>query len=362
VVIPFRPSLRASGAVLAAALLLAAPATADLGGQIQSSKGKDRSLQSQIGSDSSQIAEFRGRIGDIQARLDALQQSLHVEQAELASLQGRLRDTRSRLAKLRLAYVRDRAALAQQLIAQYEVDKPDLVSVVLASRSWGDLLETADNLHAVADRNASVATRVKNERTAVTKQARELSQLTAQQSRVTAASLTQRDEVDSLKMTLIAREVGVQRARATKQSQLATLRADRKKLENKLASLQARSAGLDGAGPGLPAGGAPTFGSHGGAYGFFQAPGTNYSVGNEPTLAARLDVLGKALHLHLIGISGYRSPQHSVEVGGFADDPHTEGLASDTPGVEGVPESTLRHYGLTRPFAGAAEADHIQLA
>ena len=47
--------------------------------------------------------------------------------------------------------------------------------------------------------------------------------------------------------------------------------------------------------------------------------------------------MGKALHLHLIGISGYRSPQHSVEVGGFANDPHTRGEASDTPGVEGVP-------------------------
>jgi hypothetical protein len=49
-------------------------------------------------------------------------------------------------------------------------------------------------------------------------------------------------------------------------------------------------------------------------------------------------------------------------VGGFADDPHTRGEASDTPGVEGVPEQTLLQFGLTRPFAGAAEADHIQLA
>jgi len=48
-------------------------------------------------------------------------------------------------------------------------------------------------------------------------------------------------------------------------------------------------------------------------------------------------------------------------VGGFANDPHTQGQASDTPGIEGVPESTLNHYGLTRPFGGAAEADHIQL-
>ena len=99
---------------------------------------------------------------------------------------------------------------------------------------------------------------------------------------------------------------------------------------------------------------------HGGATGFFPAPGTNYAVGEEPVIAARLDALGRALGLHLIGISGYRTPQHSVEVGGFADDPHTRGEASDTPGVEGVPEATLEEFCLTRPFPGAREADHIQ--
>ncbi|HTA05122.1 MAG TPA: D-Ala-D-Ala carboxypeptidase family metallohydrolase, partial [Solirubrobacteraceae bacterium] len=98
-----------------------------------------------------------------------------------------------------------------------------------------------------------------------------------------------------------------------------------------------------------------------GEYGFFPAAGTNYSVGEEPTIAEHLNTLGKALHLHLIGISGYRSPEHSVEVGGFANDPHTRGEASDTPGVEGVSEGTLAQFGLIRPFPGAAEADHIQL-
>jgi hypothetical protein len=102
------------------------------------------------------------------------------------------------------------------------------------------------------------------------------------------------------------------------------------------------------------------FVAHGGVYGFFPAPGTNYTVNQEPIIAARLDQLGRALNLHLIGISGFRTPQHSVEVGGFADDPHTRGEASDTPGVEGVPESTLEEFCLTRPFPGPREADHIQ--
>ena len=102
------------------------------------------------------------------------------------------------------------------------------------------------------------------------------------------------------------------------------------------------------------------FVAHGGTYGFFPAAGRNYTVNQEPIIAARLDALGTALPLRLIGISGYRTPQHSVEVGGYADDPHTRGEASDTLGVEGVSESTLESFCLTRPFPGAREADHIQ--
>jgi cell wall-associated NlpC family hydrolase len=101
---------------------------------------------------------------------------------------------------------------------------------------------------------------------------------------------------------------------------------------------------------------------HGGQYGFFPEADKNYTVGDEPEIAARLDALGKSLKLRLVGISGYRTPEHSVAVGGFANDPHTRGQASDTPGIEQVPEATLRRFGLTRPFSGAAEADHIQLA
>jgi hypothetical protein len=108
----------------------------------------------------------------------------------------------------------------------------------------------------------------------------------------------------------------------------------------------------------------PRFVAHGDSGpGFFPDPGTNYSIGEEPEIAARLDALGRAQGLHLEGVSGYRTPGHSVEVGGFADDPHTCGAASDTPGVEGVSEETLRQFGLTRPFPNdPKEADHIQLA
>jgi hypothetical protein len=109
---------------------------------------------------------------------------------------------------------------------------------------------------------------------------------------------------------------------------------------------------------------------HMAAGGFVADPGTNFTVNQEPKIVTELRKLGEYLHTTIYGISGYRSPSHSVEVGGFANDPHTRGEAADI----GVGNNTLASasrlnpallakFGLYRPFypASAAEINHVQL-
>lgn len=343
-------------ALLVLGMLAAAPVGADLQSQIDASRARDRALQAAIGADSRRIDGFQGRIDDVRARLAGIQHSLDLEAAQLADLRARLREARARLVILRLRLSRDREVLARQLVGQYESPQPDIVSVVLDSHGFADLLERLDQLKRIANQNTDATTRVRDEGLAVRALSRRLTDMVDTQQHVTAAQMIQRDQVAQLKFALEARQAPYLRSRARRNAQLASLRSRRKALEKRLATFQVRAAAAYGLGTGTP------FTPGGGSYGFFPAPGTNYSVGVEPILAARLDRLGKALHLHLIGLSGYRTPAHSVEVGGFPNDPHTHGQASDTPGVEGVPEATLRRFGLTRPFGGAAEADHIQLA
>jgi len=107
--------------------------------------------------------------------------------------------------------------------------------------------------------------------------------------------------------------------------------------------------------------------------GFVADPGTIQSVGRLPVLTARLNQLAQALGVVIYGISGYRTPAHSVAVGGFADDPHTKGEAEDI-GVNSllrssaaqISEAQLGQYGLYRPFdpsddPGNTEVNHIQV-
>jgi hypothetical protein len=100
---------------------------------------------------------------------------------------------------------------------------------------------------------------------------------------------------------------------------------------------------------------------------------SDVSTGHEPEIAARLKLLSAKLGQPVYIISGYRTPQHSVEVGGFADDPHTEGEAADIgvgaptlASAAAISEADYESVGLYRPFGTArggssAEDNHVQL-
>jgi peptidoglycan hydrolase CwlO-like protein len=353
-------------AAIGAVALLAGSSSADLSSRYQAHKHRADQLRSAIAADSGKIRGFQGRIGDLEQRLSALQTSITVQERQLAGVRSQLDAARVRLSHLQAEYDRGRKVLAAQLVAQYESPPPTLMNVVVDAQGFNDLLNRLNNMRAVERHNAQTVALVNNTRKAVTVQTKRLAQIQGRMQRAVTSVLVERDNVAQLKLTIVGEELVYVRARGRKFAQLTSLRQT---LTREAKILDARAAAAARAA--LPTGGAVVapgscanapFVAHGGAYGFFPAAGTNYSVGEEPIIAARLDQLGRALQLHLIGISGYRSPAHSVEVGGFANDPHTQGLASDTPGVEGVPEATLEKFCLTRPFPGAHEADHIQLS
>jgi peptidoglycan hydrolase CwlO-like protein len=347
-------------AMLAAAGL-AATSRGDLAGRYQAGKQHATQLQSQIHSETGRIQAYEGTISSLQTRLDGIEQSVAVQERLLGQVQRQLSDARAQLQRLRVQSAHDQKVLAAQLRTDYESPPPSIVNVIVDSGGFQDLLNRIDDIRAVERRNARTVLAVVTERRLVAAQAKRLSAVQARRRRATAAVLAERDQVARLKLSIVDKELPVARARAADTDKLKRLRSALTHEAHVLDQRAAAAGSLTTGGVAPPGGCVNTpFVPHGGEFGFFQGPGTNYSVGEEPIIAARLDALGLSLHLHLEGISGYRSPEHSVEVGGFADDPHTQGLASDTPGVEGVPEATLEEFCLTRPFPGPAEADHIQ--
>jgi peptidoglycan hydrolase CwlO-like protein len=346
--------------------LSAVPGWADLSSRYQAGQSRAKQLRSELSAQSQRIEGYQGTIDNLQARLNAIENALGVQERLLSNVTMELAGARQRLVGLKASEARDQQTLAAQLRADYESPPPNLVSVVVDAKGFDQLVNGVRTLTAIRRSNVATTQRVVDDRRAVQAQAAELVSVQARRRREAAAILVERDNVAELRLSIVNKQLHAEHIRGAVAARLTTLK---KTLQHEAAVLDAQAArqqALDGSGGGgvapPPPGGCVNtpFVAHGGEWGFFQAPGTNYSVNETPIIAARLDALGRALHLHLIGISGYRSPQHSVEVGGFADDPHTRGVASDTPGVEGVPEGTLLQYCLTRPFPGAHEADHIQ--
>ena len=344
--------------------LIAVPGSADLSSKYQAGQSRAKQLRSQISAQSQRIDGYQGTIDNLQVRLNAIENALGVQERLLSNVTIELTTARTRLTGLRASEARDQQALAAQLRADYESPLPNIVSVVVDAQGFDQLVNGVRNLTAIRRSNVATVQRVVADRKAVEAQTAELTTVQARRRREAAAILVERDNVAQLRLSIVDKQLQAEHIRGAAAAKLTTLK---KTLEHEAAVLDAQAAreqalnGSGGTGVAPPGGCVNTpFVAHGGEWGFFQAPGTDYSVNQTPIIAARLDALGKSLHLHLIGISGYRTPQHSVEVGGFANDPHTQGLASDTPGVEGVPEATLLQFCLTRPFPGAREADHIQ--
>ena len=180
------------------------------------------------------------------------------------------------------------------------------MTVVLEAHGFSDLLERMDDLKLVSNENATVTAEVRTETAAVLTQTKALGRLEARQQLAADSVLVQRDEIAQLRLSVVNRQLVYARARSEKTAQIASISHRRLALVSELASLTPSVNSAEASAPSLTA---QAGGGGGGAgAGFFQAPGTNYSVGVEPELAARLNTLGKALGLHLIGISGYRSP------------------------------------------------------
>ena len=351
-------------AALTAVLFGTGTSDGSLAGRYAAGQERAKSLQQSISNDSKQIGAYEGRISNLEARLTVIQRSVTAQELLLGQVTEALGAAQDQLKTLEARYAAGRRTLAAQLVADYESPQPTLVDVVMNAQGWDDLVNQVSRIKSIAQANAKTIDMINTTRLAVAAQTRRLARIQARRKRATAAVLVERDEIAQLRLDIVNRELAVSRDRSRKNGQLRTLRHQLAREADVLQQQAARAQDASFATGGSPVGGCvyTPFVPHGGEFGFFPAPGTNYSVAQEPIIAARLDLMGRILQLHLIGVSGYRTPEHSVEVGGFADDPHTQGIASDTPGVEGVPEGTLERFCLTRPFGGAREADHIQEA
>lgn len=228
-------------------------------GKIGRRKGTEHVLTSDIQRWSSKINRLQGSISKLQTRQSRIQEDLDARRAELVQTQKDLRSERARLARLRVRLAEGRKILARRLAELYTADKPDLMTVVLNSDGFADLLERGEFLSRIQNQDNTVIKLVRDAKADATSTAARLDKLEARQQQLTAIVLKRRDEVAVVKNELIGTRVGYAQTRAGKANALTKVRTERQSLETHLSELQKESAKvqaqLQGGGPaGLPAG------------------------------------------------------------------------------------------------------------
>ena len=224
--------------------------------QIDRKKDRERVLTTTIEGYTNRIDDLQGDISTLQERQIRIEADLTRKRAELDRLQEELREERIRLVKLRARLAESRAALSERLVQLYKADKPDVVTVILESDGFADMLERAEFMERVSDQDARIIDRVRTAKQEAVATEQRLDKLEQRQRDVTAIVARRHEEVVEVKDNLVSQREQIADVRATKHQALVSTREDRQELEGHLAALekeqakiQARLAGGPPAGP-----------------------------------------------------------------------------------------------------------------
>jgi septal ring factor EnvC (AmiA/AmiB activator) len=278
--------LVAGAAMVAFALALAAipvsssadPSLGQLNNQLGGVQAHEESLAAGIAGLSRLIGSLDRQISLVESREAEVRGDLARDRAKLAAVQGALTRERRLLALLRQRLARARTLLARQLVSNYEQPAPNLVSVVLESGGFKDLLDKLAFLHDAQKQQQTIITATQQAKARADAAAKHLAALETTDRQITFATAQRVRALVGMNMLLHSKQAALRQARGAKQAALAATRAKGAALRAQIARIQAAQAAAaraaaaaaaqqapssSGAG-GAPTPAGPTFGPSGG--------------------------------------------------------------------------------------------------
>lgn len=226
----------------AAIALSTGSSSGDLSNQISANKSAAASLRSEIAADSAHISKTTGGLNVARARVAALQHDLDARESQLRSVQTALVSARDRLVYLENRMHQATQALAANLVADYEGSRPDLVTVILNSRGFSDLLEQVSFMQRVGKQDAQIVGDTRTARADVSREANRLGTLEQRDRVLTTQILGQRNHVAALQAALQVQQLSAIGARSRASSKLSDVNGRLHALETKLAAQAAAAA------------------------------------------------------------------------------------------------------------------------
>jgi cell wall-associated NlpC family hydrolase len=227
--------LAAVAAAGAVALVTAGPAGADLNSKINASANRAEQLRAAVAAESARIRQSNRGLARAQRRLGVLRAQSAAQRADLMRVKADFVRARDRLTRLVDLQHRATAALRANLQASYRNGKPDIVSVIVNARGFTDLLEKAEFLKRIAERNAQIMAVARRSRAAVQKQTRRLATMQAREQALADKLERRRDAAHAIETALL-------RERERRLARSSFRRAELRQVQSRLSDLRERLA------------------------------------------------------------------------------------------------------------------------
>jgi murein DD-endopeptidase MepM/ murein hydrolase activator NlpD len=262
-----------------------------------------------------QAGDLGASVATLQGQVARLQGDLSARRRQLLRVRDELDAAQTKLGGLEAAKAAAERVLGEELVGNYEGGQPDIVSVVLESNGFADLLERLAFAQRVSRQDARIVGHVRSARRAVATEAKTLGRLTARAQNVAESVLSERDRVAQYRLRLVAQQLTAAKAKATAAGQLGSAQAEVAQLTQQLAALRSAppstptsTASGTGAGAATPTTGVPFPLPAGNV-----APPATWSVGEGVNIAApagtpELALCSGTIVLHGIGGLGPWAP------------------------------------------------------
>jgi murein DD-endopeptidase MepM/ murein hydrolase activator NlpD len=223
--------------------------------QQQLSAGQQRvsQLAGTVAGAGRQVGDLGTSISALQSRVARLQNDLSARRRQLLRVRDELDAAQTRLGGLVAAKAEAERILGEELVGNYEGVRPDIISVVLESNGFADLLERLAFAQRVSRQDARIVGRVRSARRAVATEANMLGRLTARSQNVAEGVLAERNQVARYRLKLVAQQLTAAKTKATAAGQLASAQTEVGQLTQQLNTLRVNQpTGPASAGSGTP--------------------------------------------------------------------------------------------------------------
>jgi septal ring factor EnvC (AmiA/AmiB activator) len=252
-------TLALAGALAALCVLVglsgSAPA-ADLQSKLQHTQSKlsqvresQESVAATIAEQNREIDTMLGEVSALRQRQEAVERQLSRKEAELEAATAALEKEQRHLQRVRKQLGRALSVLRGRLVAIYESGNPDVLSAIVDSSNWSDLVTQTEYLNRIQSYDNAVVGRVKALRDQVRSAVERLAATRARIRDARDAIAATEREVASARAEAAERFHELKAAQAQRQSDLEALESREQALSDNLASISSQIAAQNAVAP-----------------------------------------------------------------------------------------------------------------